>query len=383
MKASRVLARARWLAVAGVALVALTVGVSPASSRPSASTGPAAQSATPLGTLTVALGASNPVFALPYIAQSRGYLRKAGLEVKYIENAGAGVTNMVASGQADLGMLGIAAPLLMSRQGRLTTIVYTHAAGGSGGMLVGGKDVTTIQQLRGKRIASIGIGSSTYGFANIYNEKYNLNANIVPYPDNNTAGAALASGQVAAGTGPYDAFAAQITAGNAHILIDTRTQAERTKAGVPNYPEGAVFGLRDTIKEKQRPVVAYVWALNQALAWMRPRSDREVATELLKSEIFRTTFRTVETLTPLVNSLRGYVAPTAGRISAASWPAALNFYAKWGVPGFTASDPLFRYIERVNMGYLNYSLRRDANFKYMPKCKKGQKSTAKKPCFRG
>ena len=373
------LSGARRLGIVGLA--ALALGVPGASAVPSVGT---TQQAVPsVGSLTVSLAATSGVFAQPFVAQSQGFFRKAGLTVNLQYNTGAATLNNVASGQSDLGMSGTAGPLLMARQGRLTTIVYTHAAGASGGVLVGGKSVTSIQQINGKRIGTLGIGTSTYGFATIYKRKFNLNSDIVPYADNPTIAAALASDQIGAATGAYDNYASLIASGNAHILVDTRTRKQRVAAGLgPDYAEGAVYGLRDNIKDKERAVVAYVWALEQARHWIKDHTDQQVANELRKNPAFAELF-SPEVALNSVKAARGYIAPTGGRIPAATWATgALDFYAQWGIPGFSASDPLFKYSERVNMGYLNRALRRDANYKLYPFCKKGQRSTPTRPCRR-
>lgn len=370
MRRVRHLGRARLTVVIGIAVVSLGIG----SVGAAAPTTPSASN----GSLTIALGAANPVFALPYLAQSLGYFKKAGLSVSFMENAGANTTNYVVSGQADLGMLGVAGPLLAAKAGKDTVIIYTHAAGGSGGVLVGSKSVTSISQVRGKRIGAIGIGSSTYGFANIYNQKFKLGGDIVPYADLPTVAAALASDQIAAATGAYDSYASVIAAGNAHLLVDTRTAKTRKAAGVPDYPEGAIFGLRPDIVSKQASIVAFIWALNQAHNWLNHHSDSQVAAELAKNTVFTTIPLTL--LTSEVGWDRGYISPTGGRVPAATWKDALAFYGQWGVPGFDPSSPVFAYNQRINMGYLNAALRRGSNFKLLPMCKHGQHSTAKHPC---
>jgi hypothetical protein len=247
-------------------------------------------------------------------------------------------------------------------------------------VLIGGKGVTSIQQLAGRRIGATGIGSSIHGFARIYNKRYNLNADITVFANAGILAAAVLSGQVAGAVGSYAGFSRQIAAGDFTVLVDTRTAQGRAAAGVKNFPEGAVFGLTDRVVPKRKQLVAFIWAFEQARQWLAKASDTQVASELFKSSIFQTWDRAA--LAAAVGEAKGYVAPSGGRIPATGWRDALAFYGEWGVPGFDTSDPEFRYNRRVNMGYLNYALKRDATYKLLPLCKKGTKSTPTRPCRR-
>ena len=96
-------------------------------------------------------------------------------------------------------------------------------------MLVGGAGVKTIQDLKGKRIGALAKGTTTYGFATHYNQKFNQGAHIVSYVDVPTLVAALISGQVAGATATPNIAASMAKGGNTTILIDARDPKSGTR----------------------------------------------------------------------------------------------------------------------------------------------------------
>lgn len=308
-----------------------------------------------VGTLTVAVAVSNPLFAQPYIALNNGYFKQHGLTVKIIDNAGANTTNLVASGQADLGMIGAASPLLMAKQGLDTKIIYSHVAGGSGGCLVtstkGG--VTSVSQLKDKRLGTLSLGSSTYGDSVIYNKNFHLNANIVPFQQASSILAAVETGQVAGANAACSTFTQALQQGQLKLLIDTRNKAERQNAfgAAAELPEAAVFGLQKDLSSKKAAVDALMEGMLQAAKFIDSNSDSRVATVLRKSTVFGE--QSQEVVTGQVTDSRPYWLLDAGDLKASQWKACLQFFASWGLSGYSPTDSIYSYNQRVDMSYFD------------------------------
>jgi NitT/TauT family transport system substrate-binding protein len=343
-----VVSRAIPPALVATAALALAACGSGSSDSGSSST---KEASAPLPTVTIASAAATPIFAQPYLAQALGYFRDAGVNVKIQDNTGGNTLNFVASGQADLGMIGAAAPLLLAQQGKDSKIVYSPQSGGSAGMLVGGKGIKAIADLKGKRIGTLAKGSSTYGLAAYYSQKYGLGADLVPLPNNAALTGALKSGQIAGATGPSDSYATLVDAGDATILVDTRDKAERQKIIGADYPEGAVFGLAGNLTAKREAIVGVLAAYGRALEYFRSQPPEEVAKTLRTQPGFKAT--PLAALTGYVTSAKSYVGVNDGYISPAAWKAGLAGYALWGLGDFSASNPLFAYDKRIDMTYLD------------------------------
>lgn len=310
-----------------------------------------------LPTLTVAAPGITASVGAVYVAYELGYFTKAGVNVKILDNQGAQIPNDLVAGQADLGFFGVGSPLLLSSQGKATTIVYSPLGGGSGGMLVGGAGITSLKQLDGKRIGIIGPGSSTTGFATQYNKILKLGADLVPLGTPATQAAALASGQVQAVCNGYDFFSPLIDAGKAQVLVDTRIPRVRHKLLGPDYPEGSIFGLSDVIKQKRGAVISFLRGLDLALRYIRTHPADQVAAVLHGYPAFAPF--TVDHLTESVKSQLTYLGLNDGLISKPTWQYALTQYKAWGV-GIDPADPAIQYDKEIDMSYAQAALKADA-----------------------
>jgi NitT/TauT family transport system substrate-binding protein len=338
--------------VAAVAAFGVAIAGCGSSAKNATSTGGSAK-AKPQ-TVTIAVSADTEVFAQPFIAQALGYFKQAGVNVKLLDNTGSNTLNYIASGQADLGMIAAGSPLLMAAQGKDSQIIYSPQSGAAGGMLVGGPGVTSIEALKGKRIGTLAPGSSMYGYGVVYDNKFGLNADIVPFQTVSSLAGAVASGQVMAGTGPWAAYSALLSKGRAHILIDTRQSAGRHKVLGPDYPEGAVFGIASNLKSKSGAIVKVLTGFNQALRYIRKSTPQQIADTLHTQSGFQAT--PAAELTGDVKNSLGYIGIDDGAISAKTWSYALTQYAHWGLGNFDPKNPTFAYNARVNMTYLDKAL---------------------------
>lgn len=349
--------RMRGVAILSVVLMALfgAVAAGCGSDDSGGSTGGSTDSGSSGGgsndSLTVAVATARPVFGQPYIAETTGCFKKEGVDVKILDTTGSNTTTLVASGQADLGMLGAGAPLILAKQGKPTTIVYAHAGGGAGAVLVGGKDVKSIDDIKGKRIGVLGQGSSTYGFAVKYDKDLGLDADLVPLTDAASITAGLGSGRIAAATGSLTDYRPLVDKGVATVLIDPADPAQKKKYVGADYPEGATFGITDNLQSKKSAVQKVLKCYVEAGQFVKDHSDQEVAAELRKSDVFKAIPEA--DLAKAVAIDRTFLAPNGGNISNSNWDYGLTQYGTWGIDGFDAKDPTYSYDKRVDMSYLD------------------------------
>jgi ABC-type nitrate/sulfonate/bicarbonate transport system substrate-binding protein len=333
-----------------VAVALLSAGASQGATR--------AHSTAQAQSLVFAVGGVNTVSAAVYVAKAEGYFKKYGVDVRLLDNVGSLAIPLVAAGQADLAMLGPGSPLLASKQGRDMRIVFSPAGGGTGATLVGGKGITSIDQLRGKRIGTLSPGTSTYGAAVFYNQKYNLNADIVPLQTGSTIAGALASGQIQGATGVFSDYASLVANGIATYLIDTRNVSQRRTALGDDWPEASYFGMARNMNKKRATIVRFLAGIRQANIFMQKATDAKLAADLRKFVGFQTIDPAV--LPQLVAGARDYWnssgTPT-GMITPATWTLALTRLAGSGLTGFAADDPDFTYEKRIDMSYLRSALK--------------------------
>lgn len=331
------------LVLLGAALLAAAAGCGSGSDKDSGS------ASTP--TITVAQAAKEINFGAAYIAQTLGFYKDAGVNVKLLDETGANTTTLVASGQAQLGELGPGAPLLMTKQGKPTTILYQQADAAAAAYLVAGPQTKSIDDIRGKRLGTFSVGSGTYAFAVRYNRDLGLKANLVPFQNPSAMVAGLAAKQVAAGTGAYTNYADQIKAGKLHLLIDPNVPAQRAKYVGDPYPAGVTFGLVDTVKKNRKAVVGYLEGRQRAVEWMNSHTPDEVSAQLRKSPNYKEF--SADALKVSIERGLVFAYPSKGEIDEKTWEYALTQYATWGLDGFDATDPQYAYAKRVDMSYLD------------------------------
>ena len=335
-----------------VAVVAALVVCSSAAAR--VDSGARASSASDLPTVTIATAAFGISFFPIYLAQTLGYYQNAGVQVKFIDNAGANLTNYVVSGQADLGAIGVNGPILLTLRGKPMKVIYAHTGGASGGCLVGGAAITKLTQLDGKRIGHLGGGSSTQGFANIYDSVFKLGADLVPFGTNPAMVAALTAGSIQAGVASCSFFQSMIDAGTAHVLVNTRIAKVRHKFLGPDYPEGVIFGDPTNLAAKRTAVIAVLQAVDLGLRYLRTHSPADVAAALRLYPGYLPT--PADTLASLVTTdALVYDGPDNGYVSSALWSVGLKAYGTWGL-GIDPTAASIQYANFIDMSYLTAAL---------------------------
>lgn|GEM_PF-3327848 len=338
-------------ALATLAVIAggLLAGCGSSSDTSSSPSGGAAKA---LPTITIDTGAVTSDFMQPHIAEALGYFKKVGVDVKLRNNTSAQALNDVILGSVDLGMGAAGNPMLGAQRGRDVQIVYAPQSGASAGMLVGGPDVTSVAQLKGKRIGTLTRGSSSYGIAYRYDERFGLNADIVPFSEPGTLTAALAAGKIAAGVCPFDAFNALVAAGKGHVLVDVRDPQARHAALGEDYPEGSVFGLKSNLDKNRDAIVKVLEAYQMALNYIRTHSTEEIAAVLRKEPDWRQF--TQQQLASSVATATNFVGINDGAIPKSIWGYSVKQYATyWKLGDFSATDPRYAYGSVVDMSFLD------------------------------
>jgi ABC-type nitrate/sulfonate/bicarbonate transport system substrate-binding protein len=283
------------------------------------------------------------------LASVKGFFDKAGVDVKITDNTGANTVNLLVSGRADLATLAWGNTLTLANQGRQTTCVYATAAG-FGTMLVGGAGVRTVQDLKGKRIGALARGTTTFGFATHYNQKFNLGADIVSYVDVPTLVAALISGQVAGATATPNIAASMAKGGNTTILIDARDPVVRNKQVGPDYPVGGYIGLTQAVAEKRDAVVRFIRAIEMTRLYVERTSDEQLAKDFRQLDLYKS-FSEAD-LAPLIKSERSFAFPSNGYVSEGNWRFMLPQLTKWGLVGYDSTNPAYEYSKNIDTSFL-------------------------------
>lgn len=322
--------------------------------------GPAAQAQTSPPEITIAIPITDSVFALPYIAEANGYFKDAGVKVNFIDAAGANVLNLIASGQADITFFGTALSFSMVTQGKPTKVIYNFSGGGLGGMLVANKPYKDPTELGGKRIGTVGVNGSAYGYAQLYSQYTQKNGGakyeIVSFNDPITLANSVKSGQVEAGVGPEGWFAAGLKDGGFHIVVDTKSADQRTKYVGGYFAENSMFGLAETLNAKRPAVVRYLKGIDKALAWIRSHSPQEIADLLVQKA---GPFKSVPVATQVVSATytSNFWSPERGRISSDMWANSLPRFGLWNLQNVDVTKPDFAYAQIVDMSYLDEALK--------------------------
>ena len=283
------------------------------------------------------------------LASVKGFFDRAGVDVRITDNTGANTVNLLVSGRADLATLAWGNTLTLANQGRATICVYATAAG-FGTMLVGGRGINSIQDLRGKRIGALARGTTTYGFATHYNQKFNLGADIVSYVDVPTLVNALVSGQVAGATATPNIAASMAKGGNTTILIDARDPKIRNQQVGPDYPVGGYIGLTQTVREKRDAVVRFIRAIEMTRQYVQRTSDEQLARDFRQLELYRA-FSEAD-LAPLIKSERSFAFPSNGYVSEGNWKFMLPQLTKWGLVGYDPTNPAYEYSKNIDTSFL-------------------------------
>lgn len=307
------------------------------------------------GSLSVAVFAANAAFAHVYLAESEGYFKREGVDVTLQSNTGSNTLNVVVSGQTDLGMIGIGAPLLAAKSGKPTSVIFAHIGNANGGTVVARSGINSLAAIN--NVGATGLGSSSYGFCNYYKQAGHAKWNVIVLQDIPTLLAALASGRIDGACNNVANFRPQIDSKAVSILIDTRDPAMRKKYVGNDYPEAAIFGITANLQGKRQTVVAFMRAIGSAEKFLRSQSPQAVAQSMHKLQAFASI--PVESVETQVRDSVPYFSPNGGYVNASVWKFALTQYNTWGL-AVDPADSVFSYNERIDMSYYDTAIGKPA-----------------------
>jgi NitT/TauT family transport system substrate-binding protein len=356
----------RWSPV-HVALVALSVAAAVflASAQPSPAAVPEVQRAT-VQRLTIAIPATQPDFTYPYIAQANGYFARSGVQVTFLNASGANAPTLVASGRADLTMFGTPTIFFPALQGRPTSVVYNFIGGGQGGLLAvrSGSPYRRLSDLNGKRVASLGVGGSSYGFANQYSAAAGGDGfNVIPLSDPATIAGSLRAGQIDAAVGPKGWFSAGLADGSFRLLIDTTIPAVSNRWVGGYEAETAIWGLTSNLRKKREAVTRFLVAIARADVWVRTHTPDEIADRLQTLEVFKPV--NSDALVDGLGFQAHFWTKYRGHVNQKLWTKSLGVFRRWKIAGLTYQGPEYSYQRRIDMSYLVQALKR-AKLKLTP-----------------
>jgi ABC-type nitrate/sulfonate/bicarbonate transport system substrate-binding protein len=301
------------------------------------------------GTVKIAVAAGATSFASVYVAQERGYFKDAGVDVELMDNAGANAVPMLASKQADLAFSGVPAALALGQK-RPTKVVLAMHGGFSAAALVAGPGIDDLADLKGKKIGTPGTGTTSDAYANIYNKRLNLGANIVPFTTPVALVAAVKSGQVDAGTGTASLYSDIIANGSAHVILKAGDPQMEDVLGVVKYPEAVLFGLADTVGAKSDDVVKVLSAIQRASREMKAQDPAATTATITKTTLYGGT--PPDVLTKNLAYDIDFILSDAGEITEDDWTVTLKQFRDGGVLKGGDTPAGVSYDNLIDMSYL-------------------------------
>jgi NitT/TauT family transport system substrate-binding protein len=348
----------RFVAAASMAVV--LAGALAACSSAGSSSGSDAAAAKSEPTVTIALAATGSPFAPVYVAQAQGYFSKLGVNVNVINNAASTGVALMASGKADLMAVGPGPVFSLNQQGKHTEIIYNIYSGGAGAVEVATESkAKSLADLSGERVGTLGIGGSSYGYAAVYSQYVSAHGGkpftIVPYGTQGLLINAVLTGQVAAAVDSASWFASEISAGKAHLLVNTSSAGWAQTYNIPaGVSDGAIFGLSSNLSSKRDAIVKFLEGVSEGTQYVDSHTPGEIAATMKKLDAFST--ETLQEVTADVTDNQHFVGVDQGKINSSTWAEQLKIYALWGMKGVNVTESEFPYSQLVDMSYLNQAL---------------------------
>lgn len=205
-----------------------------------------------------------------WIAKEAGFFKKNGIDVKLVFIASGPVgTASVLGGETDVGIIGGFAPLRAMVGGAKGLVVIGQSKNRITSKIVGKKEITSVQDLRGKRLGIDRIGSNPDMFAQAALSRFQIDTfkdlQYVQLGDIGKAIAALKVGAIDAAIAgaPHDLFAKRM--GFKEIL-----DIEALK--IP-FAVTVLISSRDSVARKQPELTKFMRAYAEAMHYFLTNSE--------------------------------------------------------------------------------------------------------------
>src|SRR6185295_11871383 len=247
-------------------------------------------------TLTAFYTAPVVSMAPMWIAKEAGLFKKQGLDVKLVFIASGPIgTAAVLSGEADVGIIGGFAPLRAMVGGAKALVIIGQSKNRITSKIVGKKEITGVEQLKGKRLGIDRIGSNPDMFAQAALSRFQIDTfkdlQYVQLGDTGKALVALKAGAIDAAIAgaPHDLFAQRM--GFREIL-------DIAAMRIP-FAVTVLISSRETVARKPAELTRFMRAYAEAMHYFLTNpegttqvvarytkvADREVLAHAIDSEV--------------------------------------------------------------------------------------------------
>jgi NitT/TauT family transport system substrate-binding protein len=234
--------------------------------------------------LTLAVGGKNLLYYLPLtIAESLGYFKAEGLDLKIVDFAGGSqALRALVGGSADVVSGAFEHTVNLQAKGQKLRAI---ALMGRAPQIVLGvnpktlPDFKTVADLKGKKIGVTAPGSSTNVMVNFVLAKAGLkpsDVSIIGVGAGNGAVAAMRSGQIDALSNLDPVISLLTRSGDLKIVTDTRVVAEADLVFGGPMPAGCLYLKQDFLDKHPRTAQALANAIVRADQWVQRAGPAEI-----------------------------------------------------------------------------------------------------------
>jgi NitT/TauT family transport system substrate-binding protein len=213
-----------------------------------------------------------------WIAKEVGFFKKQGLDVKLVFIASGPVgTASVLGSETDVGIIGGFAPLRAKVGGAKGLVIIGQSKNRITSKIVGKKEITSVHELKGKRLCIDRIGSNPDMFAQAALSRFQIDTfkdlQYVQLGDVGKVVAALKAGAIDAGIAgaPHDLFAQRL---GFKVILDIALMK------IP-FAATVLMSSRDTVARKQPELARFMRAYAEAMHYFltNPEGTAQVVTK--------------------------------------------------------------------------------------------------------